>query len=164
MMDTNKWQPIATAPKDRPILCWCSHEADSYTIDEEGDRLTTYGTHAEGVLSHVKDGPHVLEWGGGYDDSTLEVYCPPVPDWWFLYGSDYETVANPTHWFPIPHLPFSTVDAQLDGPCEEDGCPATVEVLQSEWRRLTAEVAHLSDIVQSDEELLSVIRKLMKGR
>ncbi len=57
------WQPMDTAPKDRPILGLCRHDADPYTID--GRRLTPYGAHAEG-LSHVADGLHVLEWGGGY--------------------------------------------------------------------------------------------------
>ena len=100
------WQPISTAPRDRPILGWCEHGADPYW-EEEGKRLTVYGAHAEG-LSHVQDGPHVLVWGGSYDDGDWESgYSGStfVPDWWFLAGSDFEVAANPTHWCEVPPDP-----------------------------------------------------------
>ena len=86
-MNTNQidWLPIESAPKDGTlILGLCKHDADIYH-DESTDLLTPYASHCEG-FSHVKDGPHVVQWGG----------------WWFQYGSYYEVVANPTHWSPIP--------------------------------------------------------------
>ena len=96
------WQPIETAPRDgTPIVGYCNHEADPYWI---GDGLTLYGGHAEG-LSHAVDGPNVVVWGGAWDDSTHEYQGGSMPDWWFVYGSDFEVAANPTHWMPLPKPP-----------------------------------------------------------
>lgn len=93
------WQPIATAPKDgAPLLGWCVHGADPYHLSN--GNLTLYGGHTEG-LSHVEDGPHVLVWGGGWDDRTYEHDGGWMPDWWFQFGSEFEVTANPTHWMPI---------------------------------------------------------------
>lgn len=98
------WQPIATAPRDgTAILGWCVHAADPY---HDGDRLTIYGAHTEG-LSHAADGPVVVEWGGAFDDSTWESRGCSLPDWWFQRGSEWEVTANPTHWMPIPAPPQS---------------------------------------------------------
>lgn len=63
--------------------------------------MTIYGGHTEG-LSHVEDGPHVVMWGGAFDDSTWEAQGARMPDWWFQYGSSFEVTANPTHWMPLP--------------------------------------------------------------
>lgn len=76
------------------------YAADPYFL-EESNRLTLYGAHTEG-LSHVDDGPHVLVWGGAFDDSTWESPDACLPDWWFLNGSEFEVTANPTHWMPLP--------------------------------------------------------------
>lgn len=97
------WQPVETAPKDRPILGWCVDGADP-GIDRDG-RCSPYRAHAEG-LSHVEDGPHVLEWGGEYSESDWEsgTSCY-IPAAWFQYGSEFEIAANPTHWMPIPEGP-----------------------------------------------------------
>lgn len=93
--DVERWRPIETAPKDRPILALCRHDADPYFI-EGGRRLTTYGAHAEG-LTRVADGPHVVVWGGEYDGDE-----GVIPAWWFLNDGDFETVANPVAWMSIP--------------------------------------------------------------
>jgi hypothetical protein len=98
------WQPIETAPRDgTAILGWCVHAADPYY---DGDRLTIYAAHTEG-LSHAADGPVVVEWGGAFDDSTWESPGCSLPDWWFQRGSEFEVTANPTHWMPIPPPPQS---------------------------------------------------------
>jgi hypothetical protein len=100
------WQPIETAPRDgTPIVGWCVHAADPYCLGD-GKRLTAYGGHTEG-LSHVEDGPHVVVWGGAFDESTLEHPGAWMPDWWFQYGSSFEVTANPTHWMPLPPAPVS---------------------------------------------------------
>lgn len=104
----SKWQPIETAPKDTPILAWCDHEADPYEMEPTSDgrsQVTLYAAHAEG-LSHAETGFHIVEWGGGFDDSTYEYpngAC--LPDWWFVAGSEFEVAANPTHWMPLPEQP-----------------------------------------------------------
>lgn len=100
MIAPSAWQPIETAPKDRPILAWCNHEADPY---HEGERLTLYAAHAES-LGHAPTGHHIVEWGGGWADS-IDDGGGWLPDWWFVAGSEFETAANPTHWMPLPEPP-----------------------------------------------------------
>lgn len=95
-----EWQPMDMAPRDgTPILARCDHAAD----EDYGDRLSVYASHAEGTR-HVPDGLHVVVWGGGYEDPGDEYgygsYA--MPDWWFRAGSDFEEVANPVAWMPIP--------------------------------------------------------------
>lgn len=104
---------MGTAPKDRPILGWCRDECGSdvcayYT--GTGTSLCLYHGHAEG-LSHVEDGPHVLVWGGSWDDSSFEYAGGWMPDWWFRSDSEFEVAANPIAWAPIPdfqHAPETT--------------------------------------------------------
>ena len=94
------WRDIKTAPKDgTTILAWCVHAADPYHVDEKS--LTAYGAHCEG-LSHVEDGAHVVQWGGGSWEST-DGYGSGylIPDWWFRFGSEWEETANPIAWMPI---------------------------------------------------------------
>ena len=92
--------PMKSAPKDRPILAWCDHEADPF-VGEDG-RLTLYAAHAEG-LGHAPNGFHILEWGGSFDDSTWEYpNQASLPDWWFVAGSEFEMAANPIVWWELP--------------------------------------------------------------
>lgn len=99
-------QPIATAPKDCPILAWCDHEAGQQENDAATDgRLTLYFAHG-GALSFAPTGFHIVEWGGAYDDSTWEYPNQAyLPDWWFVAGSEFEQVANPTYWTHLPAKP-----------------------------------------------------------
>jgi len=102
---TGVWQPIETAPKNKPILAWCKHDADPYVEDAQTGRLTTYGAHCEG-LSYASDGYNVVEWGGEtseYGDYNELLYI--IPGWWFVVESEFEVAANPTHWMPLPEPP-----------------------------------------------------------
>ncbi|WEJ60182.1 hypothetical protein [Devosia sp. FJ2-5-3] len=105
-----EWQPIETAPKDgTPIFAWCVHEADPYH-DEATGNLTDYGCWAE-VTSRVANGPQVVVWGGedsDYDEWSGKTYT--WPNWWFRHGSEFEEVANPTHWMPLPAPPAKEND------------------------------------------------------
>lgn len=94
---------MATAHKDRPILAWVEHAADPYVDPEsETGRLTTYAAHHEG-LSKAPDGLQVLVWGGAYQDrDEASGTSWKIEDWWFVCGSEWETVANPVCWWPMP--------------------------------------------------------------
>lgn len=94
------WQPMSTAPKDRPILGWCIHVDDFEKLPDGRTLLSLYNAHGEG-LAYVDDGPHVLEWGGAFDDSTWEYPGANLPDWWFQRGSQFEAAANPVAWIDI---------------------------------------------------------------
>ena len=99
-----EWQSMDTAPKDRPILAWCDHEADPFTTGKTDDgrtTLTLYAAHYEG-LSHAPTGHHIVEWGGAFDDSTWESPGAHLPDWWFVAGSEFEVAANPIKWMHLP--------------------------------------------------------------
>lgn len=95
----DRGKPMSTAPKDRPILAWCDHEADS-EYEPDGKRLTLYAAHREG-LSNVGTGFRVIVWGGGFYDSE-EDGGAHLPDWWFLDDGNFETAANPTAWWDLP--------------------------------------------------------------
>lgn len=96
-------QDISTAPKDRPVLAWCNHEADDYFADESGKHLSLYAAHYEG-LAHAPTGFHIVVWGGGWTDS-YEDGGANLPDWWFVANSEFEVAANPTHWVELPEPP-----------------------------------------------------------
>lgn len=98
------WNPdLAAAPKDRPILAKCSDACGDDRCGYHtgvGTSLCVYHAHAEG-LSHVSDGSHVIEWGGGWADS-IEDGGGSLPDWWFRSDSEFEVAANPVAWMDIP--------------------------------------------------------------
>ena len=105
------WKPIGPdTPKDRPILGWCVDVDDHETKPDGTARMSIYLAHAEG-MGRVEDGPHVLVWGGAFDDSSWEYpNQASLPDWWFLSGSEFEMAANPTHWMDIPPEPRRVVE------------------------------------------------------
>lgn len=87
------WQPIETAPKDRPIIAWVNHEANEYHLGDGS--LTTYSAHVE-TFGRAENGMQVVVWGGKYDG--CDGY---IPDWWFKDHTDFEQAVNPTHWLDI---------------------------------------------------------------
>lgn len=99
-----KWQSMETAEDYQrsglPILALCYHHADVYEVD---NKLTIYAAHCEvNEGNHVDDGPHVLQWGGEWqkDQDGLVLH---IPCWWFRFGSNFQEVAYPTLWCPVPH-------------------------------------------------------------
>lgn len=118
-----EWQPIETAPKDRPIWVYHDHNADPYEANQptslpcilmpdlntpdDGRLLTAYGAWAESVSYKSTPGQCVAVWGGGYYESGDEYgwrgYM--MPDWWFEAGSEFEVALSPTHWMEKPNDP-----------------------------------------------------------
>lgn len=102
-----KWQDISTAPRDGTrILGLCVHDADPYFLPN--NRITTYASHCESGPGQADDGVHIVQWGGEYTEYEDEYTNTPschIPDWWFLAETDFGTVANPTHWMPLPESP-----------------------------------------------------------
>ena len=102
------WKSMDTAPKDRPILVMCSAEchdvhcgySDAYVGPDERRTLCLYHGHAEG-LSEYGSGPAIVVWGGSWDDNTHEYQGGYMPDWWFVYKSEFEVAANPVAWYDI---------------------------------------------------------------
>ncbi len=96
------WQPMTTAPKDRPIVVWCVDDCKDpgccHHNEATPDGMCLYHAHAEG-LAHVLDGLNVVVWGGAWEDSW-EDGGSSMPDWWFAKDSDFECPANPVCWWP----------------------------------------------------------------
>lgn len=96
------------APKDQPILAWCDTNQPCRCWAEDG-RLCLYHAHVEG-LSHVQDGPNVIEWGGGFTDTgEYGEVLAEMPDWWFRWDSDWEVAANPIAWQVIEPVKTKTL-------------------------------------------------------
>lgn len=90
------WRSMSTAPRNgTPILAVCAHTTDPYFLEGVG-KLSTYGAHCEGT-ARAADGPHVIVWGGADFDNA-------IPDWWFVYGTDFSVVASPYLWMSLPKL------------------------------------------------------------
>lgn len=105
-----EWQSIETAPRDgTQVLAVCVNNCSgpcAYTDTDPSGRLCLYHAHAEG-LSHTDDGFALIQWGGGWSD-TWEDGGGCMPDFWFVCGTEFEQVANPTHWMPLPSPPKET--------------------------------------------------------
>lgn len=91
---------LENAPRDKPILGWCEHEADpGHPYDYH--LLSDYAANAD-ALGHVEDGPHVLEWAPQVWENTDEYGSGYwIPGWWALSGSDGERFGFPIAWAEI---------------------------------------------------------------
>lgn len=99
----SKMKTMETAPKDRVILVYHDHDADTYQdlSDSEGKRITTYAAWCEGN-GHSPNGFYLADFGGGYDDDLSGEGWGPfmhMPDWWFKHDDeDSEFPLNPVLW------------------------------------------------------------------
>lgn len=105
------WQDIATAPKDRDVLVWFDHSADSYQDPYDQTKLTDYAAWAEGGDFLDGSGMCVARWQPQFFEATDDYgsgYWLPAA--WFSRGDNaaYETVCNATHWMPFPPAPTPT--------------------------------------------------------
>jgi hypothetical protein len=101
---------MSKAPRDGTlILVWHDHESDPY-YEQNGQRLTIYGSWAEG-LGHETEAGMYIAYFGGEDTEELsgEGYGPHVtyPSWWFKHDNEEMPLA-PVLWMPLPHQPKKT--------------------------------------------------------
>lgn len=116
-----EWQTMETAPKDgTPILCWVDPKA--YPSVLETGKLTSYSAHAE-WLGQVKKGFHICSWGGEYVSQEGEY---STPAWWFVHSSDFEVVASPIRWMPLPEPPDQNQNEWI--PHTKNTLPTSIEV------------------------------------
>jgi hypothetical protein len=100
--DAIKPKDMETAPKDRPILAYCIHNADPYYLGE--NCLTIYGGTCE-YASLSTDGWNVIEYGGGgCDTGEYGAVLSSWPDTWFKFGSEFEEVVNPIFYIDLPPM------------------------------------------------------------
>lgn len=93
----SEWQTMDSAPKDGSrILGWCVREADTVLPSSEYNQRQRFYAG----LSFVDDGPHVIVWGSAFNDKERKGAG------WFRFGSEFEEVARPTRWLPIPADPL----------------------------------------------------------
>jgi hypothetical protein len=102
----SKMKTMDSAPKDRVILVYHDHDADTYQDldDPTGKCITTYAAWVEGN-GHSPNGLYLADFGGGFDeDLSGEGWGPIVsmPDWWFKHDDeDSEYPLNPVLWKDI---------------------------------------------------------------
>jgi hypothetical protein len=106
-----RWLPIATAPKDRPVLIYYDHDADPYQDPADPKRLTDYACHAEGGDFLDGKGITIAHWcEGWHEDDGWESANPYwMPAVWFAWfnGDNADHVCNPLFWMPLPEAPAS---------------------------------------------------------
>ena len=104
----SEWQPIETAPKNKPILVWYDHDADPYH-DANSGKLTDYACHAEGGDFLSGKGVTIAKWSEGWHESegweSPVEYCMPAV-WSAWFNGDYaDHVCFPLFWQPLPEPP-----------------------------------------------------------
>lgn len=104
------WQPIETAPKDRPVLVWFDHDADTYQDPDNPNKLTAYACHADGGDYMTGAGVVIAKWSEGWEESdgwesaNGSYWMPAVWSAWF--NGDYaDHVVNALYWMPLPDAP-----------------------------------------------------------
>lgn len=99
------WEPIETAPKDKPIIVWHDHEADPETHDE-GKTITAYCCWREAFGTHKETGLAIAVWiEGEWETDDMGGRQFKMPDAWFVDDGNNETPLNPVFWLPMPILP-----------------------------------------------------------
>jgi len=119
MSTENPWKPIASAPKDRPVLVYYDHNADTYYDTENPHCLTAYAANADGVGYVPGYGQIVAMWSDGYHED--DGYEDPtggywVPGGWFpcINGEPQDDVCNALFWRDLdadPQEPVKRDDA-----------------------------------------------------
>jgi hypothetical protein len=127
-LDPSRGYDMESAPKDCAVLAWCSPDCRDPKCGfhtGEGTSICLYHAHAEGGSAYGL-GFAIVEWGGGWDDRTYEYPNEGwLPDWWFRFGSEFEEVANPVRWWPLPALATEagTAETLKDGSVHEGAGP-----------------------------------------
>lgn len=107
-MSKMEWQPIETAPKDRAVLIFYNHAADSYFEPGGNNILTAYATHAESGDFLDGIGICIARWCDGWFEAE-DMYGSGyhMPGFWFEWlDRDFgDRVCNATHWMPLPDAP-----------------------------------------------------------
>lgn len=107
-MSKMEWQPIETAPKDRPVLVFYDHKADTYCDPSDRNKLTAYAAHAESGDFMDGSGICVAKWAYGWFESE-DIYGNGyhVPGFWFPWiDHDFDDrVCNPIYWMSLPDAP-----------------------------------------------------------
>lgn len=96
------WQPIDTAPKDRPIWVYYDHDEDPGWVD---DTMTEYCCYAEAGVNKTGKGQVEAVWFDGEiqeNEYNGDRYLDP--GWWFINDGD-GTAINATHWRELPPPP-----------------------------------------------------------
>jgi len=88
---TYSWQPIDTAPKDRPITVWCKHSTETDTVY---DKLCK-------ECCEASDGVQVVEWGRFPDTANSTYREVKYLEWWGLADNERYTPANPVMWIDL---------------------------------------------------------------
>jgi len=130
------YQPIETAPHDRPVLVYYDHDADTYQDPANPGRLTDYAANAEGWDYLDGRGVTIAHWADSHEenDGWEAANSYTIPACWlaWLNGDMTEYAVNALLWAEIPQPLASQIasgtptrSAETTGSVgEADGGPA----------------------------------------
>lgn len=113
------WQPIETAPKDRPILVWFDHDQDNYEDPENPGKLTPYACYADGGDFFQGSGVTIAKWSDewwendGWESAGPGYFMPGVWSAWFN-GDFADHVVNALFWMPMPDSPTAIAQNRIE--------------------------------------------------